>query len=167
MAKHRWAVTGTPIHNAIEELYPYFKFLRVSQMPPLDEHCLYIQIPFTSSYKVFRQNYCQEKNEVCKQRLHTYLDSIMIRRTHEDELMGTAIFKLPENHQETITLEFNKVERMIYDTLKRRYRDAINAAVKERTLEERSRLVLLMFLRLRQLTSHLFMCQATMERLFE
>lgn len=25
----RWALTGTPIFNSVEELFPYFKFLRV------------------------------------------------------------------------------------------------------------------------------------------
>lgn len=91
----------------------------------------------------------------------------MIRRTHDDELMGTAIFKLPENHQKTITLEFNRIERAIYEIIKARFIIAINKAVEIGKLEERARLVLMMFQRLRQLTSHVFMLQESMERFME
>lgn len=31
MASHRWAVTGTPIHNGVEEFYPYFRFLQMKK----------------------------------------------------------------------------------------------------------------------------------------
>lgn len=32
MAKHRWALSGTPIQNQVEELFPYFKFLRSTML---------------------------------------------------------------------------------------------------------------------------------------
>ena len=164
MAKHRWAVSGTPIHNSIEELYPYFKFLRVSNTPYYFTPHLRPQIPHTSSYRNFRQNFCLNNSKIFNQRLHTYLDRVMIRRTHKDELLGTAIFKLPANYQETITLEFNKVERMIYEIIHMRFIKAINKAVELGKLEQRARLVLMMFQRLRQMTSHVFMLQESLER---
>lgn len=43
--------------------------------------------------------------------------------------MGAPLFKLPENHQETISLKFNKVEREIYDAVRARYVRAVNAYV--------------------------------------
>lgn len=43
MARHKWALSGTPVLNRLEELYPYFKFLGV---------------PHTGSFKIFKNNYC-------------------------------------------------------------------------------------------------------------
>ena len=111
MAKHRWAISATPILNEIPELYPYFKFLR---------------LPYTGSYAVFKQNFCVEDSDVCNQRLHSILDQILIRRTYKSQLFELPIIQMPATHQDTITLEFNPVERKIYDIIHRRFIRAIN-----------------------------------------
>lgn len=111
MAKHRWAISATPILNEIPELYPYFKFLRV---------------PHTGSYAVFKQNFCIKGSNVCNQRLHSFLDQILIRRTYKSQLFELPIIEMPATHQETITLEFNPVERKIYDIIHKRFIRAIN-----------------------------------------
>ena len=93
----------------------------------------------------------------------------MIRRTHRHELFGTSMVKLPENHQMTKPLAFNNIERKIYDTIKKSFVLKVNRMMGDsgRSTEERSRTFLLLVLRLRQMTSHLFMLQETMEELFE
>ena len=111
MAKHRWAISATPILNEIPELYPYFKFLRV---------------PHTGSYAVFKQNFCVKGSNVCNQRLHSFLDQMLIRRTYKSQLFELPIIEMPATHQNTITLEFNPVERKIYDIIHRRFIRAIN-----------------------------------------
>ena len=111
MAKHRWAISATPILNEIPELYPYFKFLRV---------------PHTGSYAIFKQNFCIPGSNVCNQRLHSFLDQILIRRTYKSQLFELPIIEMPATHQETITLEFNPVERKIYDIIHKRFIKAIN-----------------------------------------
>ena len=143
MAKHRWAISATPILNEIPELYPYFKFLRV---------------PHTGSYAIFKQNFCIPGSNVCNQRLHSFLDQILIRRTYKSQLFELPIIEMPATHQETITLEFNPVERKIYDIIHTRFIRAINKWVlscnalimllskcrvsAEGNLEKRARLVL-------------------------
>ncbi|KAL9605751.1 MAG: hypothetical protein Q9179_001060 [Wetmoreana sp. 5 TL-2023] len=152
MARHRWAVSATPILNCIEELYPYFKLLRVK---------------YTGDFETFKENFCDHENPDSVARLHAILKSIMMRRTHSNKIMGRPIVTLPENHQETIPLEFNPVERALYDAVKRRFIRIINQRGRNGTLEKSYNNVLTMLLRLRQMTAHPFMLQDTIENLFE
>ena len=138
MGKHRWTLSGTPsntilssrvtaliIHtvmNRVEELYPYFKFLRV-------EH--------TGSYAEFTNRFCLEGSTQCNQRLHCILDQIMIRRTMKDKVLGYPIVSLPETHQGTDRLEFNGVERTIYNIVSRRFIRAINKASRKGELDKK------------------------------
>lgn len=69
MAEHRWALSGTPILNALTELYPYFKFLNV---------------PHTGSFKIFKNNYCDASDVENTERLLVRLSQFMIRRTHAE-----------------------------------------------------------------------------------
>ncbi|KAG8527381.1 uncharacterized protein KY384_007533 [Bacidia gigantensis] len=151
MAKHRWAMSGTPILNDLGELYPYFKFLRVKN---------------SGSFRTFKQNFCID-GQICMKRLHSFLNGIMIRRTYKTELFHHPIVQLPENHEETIELEFNDLERTIYNTIEERFRRAIARAAAAGDLEKQQRLVLFMLTRLRQLTTHVFMLQETMERMYD
>ena len=106
IAKHRWAVTGTPIQNRVEEFFPYFKFLQVNN---------------TSTFKVFKSNFCDPDDKKCVRRLHAMLQQFMIHRTKADELMGAVICKLPPIDELTVVVEFNAVERYMYDQGSNRY----------------------------------------------
>lgn len=55
MANYRWAISGTPIMNRIEEFYPYFKFLRA---------------PFAGNFEDFRLNFCGKGDRIYTDRLH-------------------------------------------------------------------------------------------------
>ena len=83
--------------------------------------------------------------------------------------LGTAILKLPKAHQQTKYLVFNEIERQIYTKVEKRFVKCLNTALSDgtRTEDDRRRLMLTMVLRLRQMTSHLFMLQETMEEMFE
>ena len=151
MCKHRWALTGTPIQNAVDELYPYFKFFRVKH---------------TGSFEVFRENFCGN-DEDSQGRLQCLLKQFMIRRTYKNQLFGAPILKLPEITQKTHLIEFNAVERIIYEAVNKRYIQHINNRSRAGTLEKCYRNVMTMLLRLRQLTAHPFLIQETIEDLFE
>ena len=132
MAKHRWALSGTPIMNrkfpsilikdpftltmlpGLEELYPYFKYLRIEG---------------TGSYTDFQQFYCQDGSDECNKRLHCLLDQVMLRRTMGDKVLGEKIVDLPAFHQEEERLHFNIVEESVYSIISRRYIRAINKSV--------------------------------------
>ena len=152
MGKHRWAISGTPIQNRVEEFYPFFKFLHV---------------PFTGTLEIFKQNFADSENDDSNHRLHSFLKQFMIRRTHRDTLFGSALVKMPENTQRTIVVEFNPVERAIYEAVRKRYIQNINRRSRDGVLQRCYSNVLTMLLRLRQLTAHPFMLQQTIEDLFE
>lgn len=111
MGKHRWAISGTPIQNRVDEFFPFFKFLRV---------------PHTGTIEVFKENFADPDNSDTTDRLHSFLKQFMIRRTHRDTLFESALVPMPKNTQRTIVVEFNQVERAIYEAVKTRYIQKIN-----------------------------------------
>ncbi|KAL8832225.1 MAG: hypothetical protein Q9191_000395 [Dirinaria sp. TL-2023a] len=147
----RWALTATPIHNSIEELFPYFRFLRVKH---------------TGSFHLFHQNFCLKENRKCISRLHSYLGRFMLRRTYATKLLGAPIVSLPHSDQRTKKLVFNVTERVVYDEIRIRYIRAINKVAKSEDAELLKALILTLLTRLRQMTAHLFLIQGTIERSF-
>lgn len=151
-ACHKWALSGTPILNGLEELYPYFKFLSV---------------PHTGSFKIFKQNYCGSGSGESAERLLVRLSQFMIRRTHADRMFNAPILKLPQANQMTHWCEFNSVERSVYIIVHQRFAMNINQLSKKGTLSRSYSNVLVMLLRLRQLTAHILMLQFVMRDLLE
>lgn len=152
LGRHRWCITGTPIMNSVIEFYPFFKFLRIKH---------------TGTYDIFKKNFCEADDEDDTARLHAILKQIMIRRNYKDRILGQPLFSMPAITQTTLEIEFNSVERIIYDTVRRRFIERINACSRAGNLNKSYNHVLLMLLRLRQLTAHPFMIQATIEKLFK
>ena len=68
-AKRRWCLSGTPIQNAVDDLYSYFRFLRYDPFAVYKSFCSMIKVPInknsTNGYK----------------KLQAVLKTIMLRRT--------------------------------------------------------------------------------------
>ncbi|KZM25989.1 uncharacterized protein EKO05_0009128 [Ascochyta rabiei] len=152
IADHKWALSGTPIMNGLEELYPYFKFLNV---------------PHTGSFKIFKHNYCGSGNGENAERLLVRLSQFMIRRTHADRMFNAPILKLPQANQSTYWCKFNSVERSIYIIVQQRFAQKINLLAEEGTLERSYNSILVMLLRLRQLSAHVLMLQFVLKDLLQ
>ncbi|KAL8962518.1 MAG: hypothetical protein Q9193_001088 [Seirophora villosa] len=152
MANYRWAISGTPIMNRIEEFYPYFKFLRA---------------PFAGNFEDFRLNFCGKGDRIYTDRLHACLNQFMLRRTHVDLIFGRPIIKLPKCYSETTTLRPTKVEMSIYRAVEFRYAQAVNAISRWGSEEQIRRVTMAMVTRLRQITAHLFLVQQIVQDMFE
>lgn len=66
--------------------------------------------------------------------------------------MGSRLLDLPQPKEHTVSLEFNDVERQLYEIVKKRFIERINSISKKEGLERQYRHVWSMILRLRQLT---------------
>ena len=151
----KWCITGTPILNYIEELFPYFSFLK---------------IPHTGDYATFCHNYCNNRTTsrepVQMGRIHNILRTVMLRRTHGDTLFNAPIVKLPGIKQKTYGVQFNPVERHLYNMVKSRYIQTINNYSKSGSLAASYHHILAMLLRLRMLCSHIMLIQDVIKGLF-
>ena len=152
MAEHKWALSGTPILNGLDELYSYFKFL---------------EVPQTASYKIFKENYCGSGKGENVERLLARLSQFMMRRTHADRMFNAPILKLPQAIQITHWCEFNSVERSIYNIVHKRFALNINNLSRNDALAKSYNNILTMLLRLRQLAAHPLMLQFVMADLLE
>lgn len=152
MARHKWALSGTPILNSLDELYSYFKFLNV---------------PLTGNFKIFKNNYTDPKEPDNIERLLIRLSQFMIRRDHSDTMMGVPILKLPRASQMTHWAEFNSVERSVYEVVRHRFIMRINDSAMNGDVEKQYSNFLVMLLRLRQLTAHILMLQFVVRDLLE
>ena len=153
--EYRWALSGTPIQNSLQELYPYFKFLKVEN---------------TASYKVFCQNFIGADKNASKTgvtRLNQLLGRFMIRRTHADKVMGLPIVILPKASEQIRWVKFNDVERSIYEIVRSRMIKRINKLSRSKELDANYSHVLTMLLRLRQLTGHILTVEMAMRDLLE
>lgn len=151
MGKCRWAISGTPVQNDVSELYPFFKFLRVKGVGTMKE---------------FVRDFCTENLNNDHAKLHRELNKIMIRRTHKTQMFGSPIISLPKNTQRTLEIEFNAVEREVYETIRNRFIYQINKYSKTGVLEQNYRSIMVMLLRLRQLTGHIVSVQEIIKDLF-
>ncbi|KXT07965.1 hypothetical protein AC579_8596 [Pseudocercospora musae] len=155
MATHHWAISGTPIMNRLSEFYPYFKFLRE---------------PHTGTFKIFKENFCCPDDPDGTGKLAVFLRKIMIRRTHLDTFFGARLLDLPQPKQHVVWLRFNQTERAIYEIVKNRFVQRINAISKQQGnagLSNHYNHIWTMLLRLRQLCAHILLVQGTICDLLE
>ena len=111
-AKHYWAMSGTPILNRVDEFYSTFKFLRE---------------PNAGSLKLFRQNFCSVDDPNGLDKLDVFLRKFMIRRTHLDTFFNARLIDLPAPKKTVMWLDFNEIERNVYDIVKARFISRINS----------------------------------------
>jgi SNF2 family DNA or RNA helicase len=117
---HRWLLTGTPIVDKVEEVYPYFKFLAIKNTGKLNPICLELGcllIDLVGTLKIFKKNFCGERDPHHPLRMSEMLRNVILRRTHRDRLFGAPVLKLPANSITTLSLELSQFERMVMEAI--------------------------------------------------
>ncbi|CAN0852864.1 Helicase-like transcription factor CHR28 [Linum grandiflorum] len=141
-AKRRWCLSGTPLQNAIDDLYSYFRFLRYDPYTVYTSFCNGIKGPI-------------QRNPVKGYRkLQAVLKTVMLRRTKGTLLDGEPIINLPPKTIELKRVEFSEEERCFYSRLESDSRAQFKEYAAAGTVRQNYVNILLMLLRLRQACDH-------------
>ncbi|KAI1173551.1 SNF2 family N-terminal domain-containing protein [Nemania sp. FL0916] len=138
---YRLCMTGTPLMNRLDELYPLIRFLRIE---PYNE------------WESFRRNILTIKGGGTKamNQLHVLLGRILLRRTEKTMIDGQPILTLPELTVQTIEAVFDTDQYEYYQALEQRSQLRMNKYLKEGTVMRNYWYILLLLLRLRQCCCH-------------
>lgn len=149
--KYRWALTGTPITNRLEELFPYLRFIRA---------------PYSQDFTEFQKHFCDPDADECNSRIVVLLSTILIRRTFRDKLLGRPLIELPNTHPHLKRLTFSNQEQALYRLVERCFRENLNRHLSRGTAARSYGVFFVQLLRLRQLTNHPFLIEQTIKDVF-
>ncbi|KZV52280.1 hypothetical protein F511_39389 [Dorcoceras hygrometricum] len=141
-AKRRWCLSGTPIQNAIDDLYSYFRFLRHDPYAVFKTFCEQLKTPIHRNPK---DGY---------KKLQAVLKTIMLRRTKGTLIDGEPIINLPPKTIEMKKVDFSQDERVFYCKLEAESRAQFAEYAAAGTVKQNYVNILLMLLRLRQACDH-------------
>ncbi|GAO45879.1 hypothetical protein G7K_0125-t1 [Saitoella complicata NRRL Y-17804] len=143
-AQRRWALTGTPIINKLEDLYSLVHYLRVEPWGNFSFWRTFITVPFENKEWVRALDIVQ-----------SVLEPIVLRRTKDmKDADGQPIVPLPGKTIIKECLELSPAEREIYDYVFVRAKNAFAGAKQAGTIFKNFTGILTMLLRLRQSVCH-------------
>ena len=133
-AKHRLAMSGTPIENRIAELWSLFEFLNPGML---------------GAARVFKTLGIAEVGESGRSLIASAVRPFILRRTKEQ-----VAPELPEKLEQTIYVELEPKERKRYDELRDHYRASLLGRIDREGMAKAKIHVLEALLRLRQAACH-------------
>lgn len=108
-ARHRWAVTGTPIQNNLDDLFSLLCFLQVAPWSSYSFWRSYISLPF------------ERKEPGVLDSVQSVLQPLLLRRTKDMKGPdGQPIVDLPEKVVDVEYVEFSPPERDFYSAVYKR-----------------------------------------------
>ncbi|KAL1387056.1 SNF2 family N-terminal domain-containing protein [Phyllosticta capitalensis] len=141
-AKYRLCMTGTPMMNRVDELYPMFRFLRV---------------PSYQEWSVFKNDIktpVEGDGDRGIQKLRTVLKATLLRRTKESIIDGRPILSLPPKTIGLDHVDFDEDQRDFYRAIEHRTQLRFNRYLQEGTVGTQYTQILVLLLRLRQACCH-------------
>lgn len=152
--KHRLCLTGTPMQNSIDELYPILRFLKVR---PYDEESKFkrdISVPIKSN----ADEMSDYRKVQSMKKLRAVLLAIMLRRTKDSTVDGKPLIELPKKEVKSVFVSMDEDEKKLYKDLE------LGIQKKARKLLQRHGKslhtdILTLLLRLRQACIHQFLVE--------
>ncbi|WWD10365.1 hypothetical protein V865_008500 [Kwoniella europaea PYCC6329] len=138
----RWCLTGTPIVNTLDDMFPYLHFLSISP---------------AAQWEHFRGHISQvqkRRPKLATKRMQALIRPCCIRRNKDSELNGQKLLQLKPKYTNVVELSFTNDERQIYTAIENRFQVRFNSYLRKGTVMKHYSVVLVMLLRLRQLTCH-------------
>ncbi|KAF7928190.1 hypothetical protein EAE99_004948 [Botrytis elliptica] len=152
LGEFRWLMTGTPMMNKREELYSYFRFLKLVGI---------------SSLAKFKQSYGDHQNPACNNRLDEILSNLVLRRTMQDRILGKELITLPTPHKENPTELFRLATRNLYRAIEAKFREIIaQQEFEDSDPRKKMKYLIVMILRLRQFTASPLAIEPQIKALF-
>ncbi|RAK99458.1 putative SNF2 family helicase [Aspergillus ibericus CBS 121593] len=147
--RYKWILSGTPVHNYLEEFYPLFDFLGVPRIGNMGH---------------FMKHFCSDDDG--HGRLVNLLRAFLFRRTHKSRLFSLPVIKLPDVGERIVKVKFCTVERELYNAISEVFIENINGCARlEQPKLAQYRCFLSMILMLRMFCSHLLTTQHIVKRL--
>ncbi|GAA5920015.1 hypothetical protein JCM1841_000379 [Sporobolomyces salmonicolor] len=142
-AARRWALTGTPIVNRLEDLYSLLHFIQLEPWGNFSFFKTFITVPF------------QNKDPRAIEVIQVILESILLRREKKmKDKNGRPIVSLPEKHVDVVHLDFTPEEREIYDALYRNAKSKFLGYAAEGSVLQNVTAIFSILMRLRQAVLH-------------
>ena len=137
-ADTKYALTGTPIENSLDELWSIFDLI----MPG-----------YLFTYKKFKQNYempiVKEKDERALNKLKMLIEPFVLRRTKKEVLK-----ELPDKTTSILNNEMTEEQEKIYLSYLAQARDKLSDEIEENGFEQTRIKILALLTRLRQICCH-------------
>jgi len=143
-ARHRWALTGTPIVNRLEDLFSLVRFLKVEPWSNFSFWKTFITVPFEAGEFIRALDVVQ-----------TVLEPLVLRRTKDMKTPdGKALVPLPLRTIKVEKIVLSQDERDVYDHIFLRAKSVFKANAEAGTLLKSYTTIFAQILRLRQSCCH-------------
>ncbi|CAO2657957.1 Nn.00g072170.m01.CDS01 [Neocucurbitaria sp. VM-36] len=145
-AHYRLCMTGTPMMNSVDELYPLLRFLRVHPYSDWTQFNQSIGKPVKHQHPATRKK--------AMSRVQILLKSTMLRRQKTSVIDGEQICTIPPKHTTLDNVEFSDDEHGIYKALEQKSQLQFNRYLDRNTISANYANILVLLLRLRQACCH-------------
>ncbi|KAF5566119.1 DNA repair RAD5 [Fusarium phyllophilum] len=143
-AYHRWALTGTPIVNKLEDLFSLVRFLGVEPWNNFSFWRTFITVPFESGDFMRALDVVQ-----------TVLEPLVLRRTKDMKTPdGKPLVLLPPKQVEIVDVELSETERDVYSYIFNKAKRTFSQNVEAGTVMKAFTTIFAQILRLRQSCCH-------------
>lgn len=149
-ARSRLAITGTPIENALSDLWSVMDFLMPGYLGDYPEFRAYYEVPASLRGDPLSMPSQVRDAERVLAKLHDRIAPFMLRR-----LKDTVAKDLPPKIVQTSWTPMSAEQKAVYDTWLAKSRETISAAVSSNGFGASHMVILTELLRLRQIACHL------------
>ncbi|KIV81557.1 hypothetical protein PV11_03733 [Exophiala sideris] len=143
---HRWALTGTPMQNNVEELFSLVRFCRIRPYCEWNQFRVHISAPLKGRW--------QEAKDKAMTTLQAFLRAILLRRTKKSKINGEPILQLPPKTTVEDRVTFSADELSFYKALETKAQIQINKYLRSNSIGQNYSHALVLLLRLRQACCH-------------
>ncbi|KAI5965652.1 uncharacterized protein KGF55_001014 [Candida pseudojiufengensis] len=150
-AEFRFCLSGTPMQNKIDELYPILRFLKLR--PYCDETKFRADI--SNSLKSKSDNYDDFDRTQSMRKLRALLSSMLLRRNKNSKIDGEPILNLPEKHLISDFVNLESDEWNYYKSVE----TGIQRKVRKMIQDNDRKNALVLLLRLRQACIHSYLVE--------